>query len=899
MNSIWSAPRAPNRVTGYSLSFLALAAAIALRWALDPVMGDTLPLVTLFGAVAAAVWISGLPAAVVVTFAGYVIAAYLFVPPRGALGLTEPANVVGFVAYSVTCALISAFGAALRVARAREADAREVLQVTLHSIGDAVITTDLAGRVTYLNDVAQSLTGWNNDEAAGQPLESVFNIVNETTRAPVANPAARALSSGVVVGLANHTLLIRRDGTECPIDDSAAPIKDERGAVSGCVLIFRDVTQQREAAREKQNQLLTARRLAAIVESSEVAIVGKRLDGTIETWNAAAERLFGHTAADAVGRHISLVIPPERLAEEDHIIATLKDGRRIEHFETERVRSDGKRVVVSLSVAPIKDDSGRVIGASKIARDVTRERQAEAERNRLITLIENSGDFIGIYGLDGKPIFVNHAGLDTVGLDDLEAARRVNAWDFFFPEDQARMRDEFFPAVLQKGHAETEVRFRNFKTGTARWMAYKVLALRDENGKPVAVGTVSQDITKRKELEDNLRKLASELSEADKRKDEFLATLAHELRGPLAPLANVLELWKRSTSAAALRRGRETMERQLGQMVRLVDDLLDMNRITRNRLELRKTRVELATVIAHAIEAARPLIDGRGQRLAVTLPEESCPLDADPARLAQVFANLLNNSAKYTDHGGQILLSARRDGDTVAVSVRDTGIGIPPEKLGSVFDMFWQVDSAFERSQGGLGIGLTIVKRLVDMHGGSVEARSAGLGKGTEFIVRLPASPAASPTSQPAAPAEPNLAPSRVLVVDDNVDSAVSLAALLRLSGHEALLAHDGVSAIEAAEKHRPDAVLLDIGLPQMTGYEVCRRLREFPWGNDLVVIAVTGWGQGDELQKWQEAGFDAHLVKPAQYDDVVALLSQLSPTRRNASDGDEAPSPRTWREIN
>jgi len=891
MTSLWNALRAPGPVAGYSLSFIALAAAIALRWALDPIMGDTLPLVTLFGAVAAAIWLSGLVAAVTVTVVGYIIANYFFIEPRGALGPIDGTNLVGFLAYLLTCTLIIAFGSLLRVARAREADAREVLEVTLHSIGDAVFTTDVAGTVTYMNAAAEAATGWSKREAIGQPLETVFHIVNETTRGRVPNPVARALREGVVVGLADHTVLIRRDGTECPIDDSAAPIKDEHGGVSGCVLIFRDVTAQREIEREKQSQLLTVRRLASIVESSEIAIVGKRLDGTIETWNAAAERLFGHSADAAVGRHISLVIPPERLAEEDHIIATLKEGRRIEHFETERVRSDGRRVFVSLSVSPIKDEHGRVIGASKMARDVTRERQTEAERSRLITLIENSKDFIGIYDLDGTPIFVNHAGLDTAGLDSLEAAHRVSAWDFFFPEDLARMRDEFFPAVLQKGHAETEVRFRNFKTGAARWMAYKALTLRDEAGKPIAIGTVSQDITQRKELEDNLRKLATELSEADRRKDEFLATLAHELRGPLAPLANVLEMWKRSSSAPQMRRARETMERQLGQMVRLVDDLLDLNRITRNRLELRKTRIELATVIAHAVEAARPLIDARRQKFAVTLPKGPCELHADGARLAQVFANLLNNSSKYTDTGGQILMSARLEGDTAVVSVRDTGIGIPPEKLASVFDMFWQVDSAFERSQGGLGIGLTIVKRLVDMHGGTIEARSAGLGKGSEFIVRLPAGPPTLLASDDVERTEPAPTVSRkILVVDDNVDSAESLATLLRLSGHDALLAHDGVGAIEAAEKHRPDVVLLDIGLPQMNGYEVCRRLRDLPWGNNLVVIAVTGWGQGDEPQKWQEAGFDAHLVKPAQYAALAALLSTLSRSARENDRRSESP---------
>jgi PAS domain S-box-containing protein len=745
-------------VAGYILSFIALAAAIALRWLLDPVMGDTLPLVTVFAAVAAAIWLSGLSAAVIVTLLGYVIASFFFIEPRGELTLDSLANQVGFAAYLFTCGLIIVFGVALRTSRAREADARELLRVTLRSIGDAVITTDVAGNVTYLNTVAASLTGWTEREALGQPLATVFPIVNETTREQVENPAERALRDGVVVGLANHTVLIRRDGTECPIDDSAAPIRDERGHVSGCVLIFRDVTVQRQLERDKHSQLLTARRLASIVESSEAAIIGKRLDGTIESWNAAAERLFGYPAAKAVGHHISLVIPPERLAEEDRIIATLKEGRRIEHFETERLRSDGQRIALSLTISPIRDASGNVIGASKIARDITRERQIEAER---------------------------------------------------------------------------------------------------------------------KELEDNLRKLATQLSAADKRKDEFLATLAHELRGPLAPLANVLELWKRSGDRKQLKLARETMERQLSQLVRLVDDLLDLSRVTHDRLELRKSRVDLAAVIEHAVEACRPIIDERAHRLSVTLPAEPCILHADPARLAQVFANLLNNSSKYTDKGGHISVGAQREGDTIVVRVRDSGIGIPADKLDTVFDMFSQVGSAIDRSQGGLGIGLTLVKQLVAMHDGTVEATSAGLGKGSEFVVRLPVDLSSLPTSAPTTDAEPTPSPSRrILVVDDNVDSAQTLATLLTVSGHTTVTAHDGISAIEAAEKHRPEVVLLDIGLPKMNGRDVCRRLRELPWGDDLVLIAVTGWD--DEPEKWKEAGFDAHLVKPARYDELSGLLSSL-----------------------
>lgn len=881
MESPSVAPLTQRPIAQYSLSFAALAAAVALRWALDPVLGDMLPFVTLFGAVATAVWLGGLGPALAVTLAGYVAVHYLFIAPRGQLVLTAAADTAGLAAYLFTCAAIVAIGVGMRAARTRATESRELLRVTLHSIGDGVVTTDVNGNVTYLNSVAEALTGWAQADARGRPLEAVFRIVNETSREPVANPAHRALRDGVIVGLANHTVLIRRDGTECPIDDSAAPIRDERGRVSGCVLIFRDVTAQREAERDKQQQLLTARRLASIVESSEVAIVGKGLDGIIESWNAAAELLFGYTAQEAIGRHVSIVIPPERRHEEDDIIATLKAGRRVEHFQTERVRADGQRVSVSLTISPIRDSDGNVIGASKMVRDVTRERKSEAERTRLITLIENSKDFIGVCDLAGIPLFVNRAGLDLVGLDSVEAAREVTMWDFLFPEDRQRVRDELLPAVLAQGHGETEIRFRHFKTGHARWMAYKLMTLTDEAGTPIAVGTVSQDITRRKELEDSLRQLAAELADSNRRKNEFLATLAHELRGPLAPLGNVLEIWKRSHSREDLEMARATMQRQLGQLVRLVDDLLDLNRITHNRLELRRERVELAAVVKHALETTHPLVQAAGHQLTVTLPPEPCFLQADSVRLAQVFANLLSNSCKYTNHGGTIAVTAQRDGGNVLVSVKDNGIGIPPDKLSEVFGMFSQLDTSLAHAQGGLGIGLTLVQQLVEMHGGTVEARSSGLGHGSEFVVRLPieASGTAAAVDGPARAKSAKAL--RVLVVDDNVDAAVSLSMLLKLEGHEPIAVHDGTAAVEAAEKHRPDVVLLDIGLPQMNGHEVCRRLRALPNGTELVIVALTGWGQEEDRRKSKEAGFDAHLVKPVHDSTLAWLLGTLSATDR------------------
>ena len=864
----------------YTLGLLTVALAVLLRWLLDPFLGDDYPLVTLFGAVAAVVWLGGYRVAIPIALIGFLACHVLFIEPRGGIDITTAPNLVGLIAYVFTCALIISFGEAARAAQTRVSASREIFRVTLRSIGDAVITTDIEARVTYLNEVAEELTGWPHSEALGQPLERVFQIINEISRQPVENPATRALRQGIVVGLANHTILIKRDGTECPIDDSAAPIRDEHGYVSGCVLIFRDVTAQRLVERDKSNQLLTARLLASIVETSNDAIVSKTLEGVIQTWNAAAERLFGFTAEEAVGRHISLIIPPERMVEEEQIIANLRAGQRIEHFETERLRRDGTPITVSLTISPIKDAAGNVIGASKIVRDVSERKRAEAERQNFVALIENSTDFIGMCDLEGIPFFVNRAGLDMVGLDDIDAARRISVADFFFPEDRPKVMNEFFPRVLEDGHGEIEIRFQHFKTGEARWMAYKVLKLTDAANRAIGFASVSQDVTERKRLEDNLRILAADLSETDRRKNEFLATLAHELRNPLAPMSNMLEVLKRADgNTEILKQAHETIERQLSQMVRLVDDLLDLNRITHDRLELRRSEVELSSVIQQAVEVARPLIDAAGHVLTIDLPDEPVYLNADRTRLAQVFGNLLNNSSKYTKARGAILLSGKRVGDEVVVTVKDNGAGIPADKLDSIFDMFMQVDGTSERSQGGLGIGLTLVKRLVEMHGGSIESRSAGEGMGSEFIVRLPVLGVPVGSEEFGGAWTPRVMPThrRVLIVDDNHDSADSLAMLMQITNNEAYLAHDGEDAIAAIEKHRPEIVLLDIGLPKLDGHEVCRRVRQKPWGKDIVIIALTGWGQDDDRRKSQEAGFNGHLVKPVDYDKLLELLASLT----------------------
>jgi signal transduction histidine kinase/CheY-like chemotaxis protein len=368
-----------------------------------------------------------------------------------------------------------------------------------------------------------------------------------------------------------------------------------------------------------------------------------------------------------------------------------------------------------------------------------------------------------------------------------------------------------------------------------------------------------------------------ELREADRRKDEFLAILAHELRNPLAPLRNALEVMKLAPGDGKMvEQARDMMTRQVVQMVRLIDDLLDVSRISRGKVELRRERCELAQIIKQAAEMNRPLIEATSQHLTIDMPAGSILVDADPTRMAQVFANLLNNAAKYTERGGQITLTVEQQGEWAVIFVRDTGIGIPPEMLPRVFDMFLQVDRSLEKAQGGLGVGLSLVKGLVELHGGSVEAHSDGLGRGSEFVVRLPLAPTLH--VQPARRARKELVPAsarrRILVVDDNRDAAISMATLFGALNYETRTAFDGLEAIQTAMDFRPAIVLLDIGMPRLNGYETCRRMREQPWGRNMVIVALTGWGRDEDQQRSKAAGFDFHLVKPVDPSRLSRLLT-------------------------
>ena len=436
--------------------------------------------------------------------------------------------------------------------------------------------------------------------------------------------------------------------------------------------------------------------------------------------------------------------------------------------------------------------------------------------------------------------------------------------DFVPPSDQPCLQAILRLAAL--GQHQREIRLQR-PDGTILPVSFAINPLPLKS--TLVFGLVVTDLTQQKHQED--------LQDADRRKDEFLAMLAHELRNPLAPIRNaIMVLGLVGPTDDKLLWVRDVVERQVQHMTRLVDDLLDVSRITRGKIQLQKEPTDVAALVARAVETARPLIEARKHELTVSIPPEPVRVEGDAIRLAQVIGNLLHNSAKYSDEGQQIWLTVGLEKSEVVIKVRDTGIGIPAESLPRVFDLFSQADHSLDRSQGGLGIGLTLVRSLVEMHGGSVQAFSGGSGKGSEFVVRLPTASEIRPEAPaPKNAGRPVLPPARrILVVDDNVDGAESLAMLLKLSGHEVITVHNGPAALEAARAVQPEIVLLDIGLPGMNGYEVARRLRQQPEMEKVLLVAVTGYGQEEDRRRSKNAGFDRHLVKPLTLDDLDKLLA-------------------------
>lgn len=747
----------------YAVAVACVIAGWMLRELLTPLIGPVrLPFVTFFPAVAAATWYGALRPGLLTMALSGLTAWYFFIEPAQSFwsGTSDDfASLAAFLAASgIVCFAVDsmhrAFARMLReVEQRRQAERR--LTVTLTSIGDGVITVDAQSRVTFLNPEAERLTGYASARAVGKTLPEVFRIINEETRRTVENPVDQVFRDGNVVGLANHTLLIAEDGTETPIDDSAAPIRDDEGNIAGVVLVFRDVGTQRAAARARAH-------LAAIVENSGDAIVTKNLQGIIQSWNAGAERLFGYKPEEIIGKSVTVLFPSDRLDEEAGILRRLHEGLPFQRFETIRVAKDGRQIPVSLSISPIRDDEGRIIGASKIIHDISE-------------------------------------------------------------------------VVMARNAAE----------------------------------------------------------HASRMKDEFLATLSHELRTPLNAVLGYATLMRMgSLNDAEFDEAAEIIERNARAQAQLIEDLLDMNRIVSGKISLDIQRVSVADVVNAALGTVRPTAEVKGVRIPQAV-RSTAVVRADPSRLQQVVWNLLTNAVKFTPEGGEVRVEVRHN-DRVEIVVGDTGQGIDAEFLPYVFERFRQADATNTRRHGGLGLGLAIVRNLVELQGGTVRAASEGPNRGSEFTVSLPSADAVdrrasigdtwtSDKARVRPPSDADLSAVRVLVVDDDRDAVALVERTLRKYGAEVVTAASAGEAVERLSEKQFDVLLSDISMPDEDGYSLIRRVREREQGRlRMPAAALTALAGAADRERALAAGFDLHLAKPIEPAKLPTVIADL--VRRNWS---------------
>ncbi len=633
-----------------------------------------------------------------------------------------------------------------------------------------------------------------------------------------------------------------------------------------------------EAVRE------SAVRLKAIVDTAVDGIITIDESGIVESMNLAAERIFGYSNEEVVGHNVAMLMTDaDRSAHDQYIEHYLSTGeKRIIGTvrELEGQRKGGAAFPMELSVGETRLGDRRIF--TGIVRDITDYKKAVEERLRLVaelgaerallnSLLDNAPVGFGFFDQDFRYLRINPALAELNGLSVEDHLGRT--LDEVIPALADRI-SQAFQKVKETGRSvvNQEITGETLRfPGQERSWLCNFYPVSTPDGTLLGTGVVVSDIDDRKRMEQALR-------DADHRKDEFLAMLAHELRNPLAPISNAVQIMRvEGPEGPSFQWSISVIADQIKQMTRMVDDLLDVSRITRGKVELKRQQIELADVVGLAVEASRPLLADYRHHLSVQLPSSSIVLDVDPARIAQVLSNLLNNAAKYTPPGGAISLFIEEAGNDVIIRVQDNGIGISPELQPKLFDLFVQADQSLSRSRGGLGIGLTVVRSLVEMHDGSVSVQSKGPGQGSEFSIRIPRSarPALLVADRARAAVQPGvkLPRQRILVVDDNLKNAASLKVLLQALGHEVHTAHDGVTALELLRELHPDVVFLDIGLPLVDGYEVARLCRKDPALDHIILVALTGYGQEEDRLRSQDAGFNAHLVKPVDLEELRLLL--------------------------
>jgi PAS domain S-box-containing protein len=735
----------------------------------------------------------------------------------------------------------------------------------------AIFLLDAEGRVMSWNEGARRIKGYQPGEIIGKHF-SVFYPQSAIDRAWPQHELETAESVG---RFEDEGWRVRKDGSMFWANVVITAMRDDDGALVGFSKITRDLTERR--ANEERLRLSDERFRLLVEGVRDYAIFLLDTSGHVATWNEGAQRIKGYAANEIIGRHISTFYPQEAI--DRHWPAReLEEALRLGRFEDEgwRVRKDGSRFWANVVITPLRGSDGSHRGFSKITRDLSeRKRQEERLRQseeRLRLLVDGIEDYaIMLLDTEGRIASWNAGAQRITGYRADEIVGK-SFERFYSPEDVqlGKPQEELRTAVLNRRAEERGWRVR--KDGTRYWADVVVTSLHDEDGHLRGFAKVTRDLSERKRME--------ALEEQGRHLTEFLAMLAHELRNPLAPIRNAVGIMSVTPDTPPqIAWCRDVIERQTSHLTRLVDDLLDVSRITRGKLRMQGAPMDVKAAVMRAVEATRPLIDARRHHLHLELGAEPLPVNGDMTRLAQVIINLLNNAAKYTPEGGEISVVARVDADDVIVCVKDNGAGIPAQLLENVFDLFAQGERTIDRSEGGLGIGLTLARRIVALHGGTIVAKSEGVGKGSEFVVRLPMLTfEASASRAPATVADLRTASQKrsVLVVDDNADAADSMAMLLRMLGHTVEIEHDGLAALERVTAQLPDIVLLDIGLPGMNGYDVAKHLRARPEGQGLRIYAMTGYGQEDDRRRSLESGFDGHLVKPVPPAELIALIDSV-----------------------
>ena len=804
----------------------------------------------------------------------------------------------------------------------------------IESSDDAIVSKDLSGTIRSWNPGAERLFGYSAEEAVGR---SIRMIIPDDRQAEEDDVLAR-IGRGESV---SHfeTVRRRKDGTCVPISLTVSPVRDAAGNVIGASKIARDIT-------ERQRSVLADRRLAAIVDSSDDAIVSKNLDGIIMTWNRAAESMFGYSAAEAIGQSIRMIIPADRQSEEDTVIARIRAGQVVDHFETTRRRKDGSEVLISLTVSPILNDAGVVVGASKIARDIT-------EQSRLRALAEEQAAVSEKLSQVGS-IVTSSLEQDTIvqRVTDLATElTRAEFGAFFYNVVDASSGKPFTLYALSGGAKEasadfpqpgaTEVfapvfhgvgtvrlddvtkdprfgenpPFHGMPTGHLSLRSY--LAIPVKTGSGEVLGRLFFGHSKPGVFTEQHERLATGVAgwgalalensrlyvtarEADRLKDDFLAVLSHELRTPLNAIVGYTRLLRGGIlTGEKADRGLETLDRNANSLTQIVEDVLDVSRIVSGKIRLDVQPVDLSLVIHNAIATVQPAADAKAVRIHAIVDPRVSPVSGDPDRLQQVVWNLLSNAVKFTPKSGRVQVRLERVNSHVEIAVSDTGIGISQDFIRHVFDRFRQAEAATQRKTGGLGLGLSIVRHIVEMHGGTVEASSDGEGRGATFRVKMPlmivhASEGSEPRTHPRtgtmAPLKKlgDLSGIRVLAIDDEEDALALLRLVLESAGATVMSSPSPILALERIASMKPDALVVDLGMPYMDGFEFIARVRASsdPNVRDVPATALTAFARSEDRTKALQSGFEMHLAKPVDPGELVATVSTLVRRSRRATLG-------------